>query len=1343
MSILFKSVAALLLLVVGTIAAGGVLVWQWEPVRQRALAALEAALDLEVIRFQGIGMEGWGALRLERLEIKDRQGSWLSVEQATGRPVWGELARGVIRMEDVRARRVGASRPPIAIPASAPVSSPSGAVAVASVPFPAEIGFGGWSWPIPLRIQLPDARVDHLELGEALLLALPPVWRHVVASLPAQATVAIDLAQLTVAVNELQAASSDITLTGNLLLDLDKETIQADFHATLPEVSPLFVQWPDLPLQGAAQVDVNLTGAMIAPITRIDLASAILRRHAGQAQDVRLALTIDPPPLTPTPLPWPAGMRLKGQGSIGALHPDPPWGAEWPTLHPDWTFDARFTSATTLQLEQLTVNNAPAWTATAQGELQWAALSGKLRLKAQSGDLTPFARLLPWPLRGGASATLEVTRTADQKPFDLTLTLDGERLQGLPEGWQPLIGPKPHLQAHGLIRPDKETLEAQQWRLTGQGIRLEGSGELHWPDRKLATRFEGHVADLEGFSRLAGRKLAGSGSVKGQMKGVWSQPAITLAGEMKDLRVENLPFRQVRFSADLADLSRQPNGVFDLDITQPQGVLALHTRYRLVEWERLQLDDLKITAPRTRLTGKLAGDLRQGRVTGQLKGSIEDLAALQGWHGQKIGGRVELDLDLNQTREGAPQGHVHARIKDLTGAWGRMEGLRLDGRVGLERNKPVVEADLEVNRWQREGLKVEGIKARAQGNPERIQFSGEGRGLLRWPYALSLKGSVQRKGEVTQVEVGELNGRLDKEALRLTKPLLLTLGEMGVEIKPWEATLGGARLNGAWKQQAQRVDGRMELQGDLALLNRLGLWPMRGSVSGEIQVSGHADRPDVTAKATLAKGRSLSPGMQHLPPLNLNLLAQVHGGRESRIEAVAQGFTHEDARGELLLPVRIQAHSPWLEWMQAEPLQGKLHAGVNLADLGKWLGLEDRQRMQGILQMDLTASGTPKEPRINGSALLKQGRFELAEVGTTLHNIDLRLRADGDALILDTLQATDGQKGTFAAQGRIGLDPGRHFPVEIRLDLTQAMLVRRDDAQVTASGPLRIQGNLAEPFVKGTLIIHRALLQPPTGTTAEIAVVELDELQPAMADGGLSSRSVAGGAGLEISLEIPGHAFLRGRGLDAEWSGDLRVSGTSVEPQIAGQLRVRRGTLDVLERRFQLTSGAVNFDGAWPPAPWIDMEATVRRGEITTHVGVEGTLQHPKVKLTSEPILSEEEILSHLLFNRASDSITPAQAVKLAMAVKSMQGGGPGIMGKLQKELGIDRLDVGGESVETGTVSAGKYLTDEIYLEVEKGMKADSGRINVEVEMTPSLYLKTGVDAKSNGDIGVQWKKDY
>ena len=89
-------------------------------------------------------------------------------------------------------------------------------------------------------------------------------------------------------------------------------------------------------------------------------------------------------------------------------------------------------------------------------------------------------------------------------------------------------------------------------------------------------------------------------------------------------------------------------------------------------------------------------------------------------------------------------------------------------------------------------------------------------------------------------------------------------------------------------------------------------------------------------------------------------------------------------------------------------------------------------------------------------------------------------------------------------------------------------------------------------------------------------------------------------------MTVPGQTFVRGRGLDSEWEGALQVEGTTAEPRITGALQVRRGAFELLGQRFDLRGGTIEFTGATPPNPVLDIQAVTQAAYITAVVAITG-----------------------------------------------------------------------------------------------------------------------------------------
>ena len=98
---------------------------------------------------------------------------------------------------------------------------------------------------------------------------------------------------------------------------------------------------------------------------------------------------------------------------------------------------------------------------------------------------------------------------------------------------------------------------------------------------------------------------------------------------------------------------------------------------------------------------------------------------------------------------------------------------------------------------------------------------------------------------------------------------------------------------------------------------------------------------------------------------------------------------------------------------------------------------------------------------------------------------------------------------------------------------------------------------------------------------------------------------------LGVTVKIPGHAFLRGRGIGSEWHGKLLVGGTMAAPDITGRLEVVRGRVDLLGQPFEIDTGRVVFAGGDTIDPELDFNATGEAADLTVRVHVTGVASAP------------------------------------------------------------------------------------------------------------------------------------
>jgi translocation and assembly module TamB len=229
--------------------------------------------------------------------------------------------------------------------------------------------------------------------------------------------------------------------------------------------------------------------------------------------------------------------------------------------------------------------------------------------------------------------------------------------------------------------------------------------------------------------------------------------------------------------------------------------------------------------------------------------------------------------------------------------------------------------------------------------------------------------------------------------------------------------------------------------------------------------------------------------------------------------------------------------------------------------------------------------------------------------------------------------------------------------------------------------------------------------------------------------------------GLDVTLSAPNRLFLRGRGLDAELGGELRLLGSTAAVQPVGAFNLIRGRLEILGKRLELSEALLQMEGAL--VPFLRIVASIDNDGITSGVLIEGPATDPKVTFTSSPQLPEEEVLAQLLFGQTLQDLSVLQALQLANAVATLAGkGGEGVVGRLRDVFGLDNLDVKTDAAGGASVTAGKYITESIYTEVTVD-QAGQSQINLNLDVTDSLILRGRASSDGTAGLGVVLEKDY
>ncbi|QXT40047.1 translocation/assembly module TamB domain-containing protein [Gymnodinialimonas ceratoperidinii] len=442
-------------------------------------------------------------------------------------------------------------------------------------------------------------------------------------------------------------------------------------------------------------------------------------------------------------------------------------------------------------------------------------------------------------------------------------------------------------------------------------------------------------------------------------------------------------------------------------------------------------------------------------------------------------------------------------------------------------------------------------------------------------------------------------------------------------------------------------------------------------------------------------------------------------------------------------------------------LVGLANGAVDLTATGQApLALANRyiapRSIRGQLGFNLSLRGQPGLGALSGTLNVNGARVSVPTYGFAVENVGVSGQVSNGRLSLNG-NGTLSTGGQLTARGTInlgsaGLDANLDIALRdariVDLSLYEARISRAD---LTVSGPLargpQIAGSVTlaetESRVPEASLFNSAAI-PDIRFVGETRPERLTRQFAGMLGGGSSGDSVSGSnsTGIDITINAPGRIFLRGRGIDAEFGGTLRLFGTTANLIPMGQFELIRGRISILGTRLDFTEGTATLQGSFDP--FLNLAATSRANGYLVTIRVVGPASSPEVTFSSSPSLPEDEVLAQLLFGRSVSGLSPLQLLQLADAATSLAGGSTnsGFIAGLRDGLGLDDLDLGVDEDGNAAVTAGRYLSDNIYSDVTINAEGDAD-LSLNIDLTPNITARGSVGSDGNSSIGIFFEQDY
>ena len=439
-------------------------------------------------------------------------------------------------------------------------------------------------------------------------------------------------------------------------------------------------------------------------------------------------------------------------------------------------------------------------------------------------------------------------------------------------------------------------------------------------------------------------------------------------------------------------------------------------------------------------------------------------------------------------------------------------------------------------------------------------------------------------------------------------------------------------------------------------------------------------------------------------------------------------------------------------WPSADtPIQGVLE--LRVADLGTWGNwVPPGWRLGGALHSSASIGGRFGAPEYTGSVEGTKLSVRNFLQGVNVSDGDVAIQLKGSTATIERFTAKAGN-GSARLEG--GASFGDAPQAVLSLSADKFQLLGRVDRRIVASGAGQLRLDRTTLAFDGKFKVDEGLIDftrsDAPSLSSDVEVVRAGGVaSPAEAAAAANSVAAAPpapgalkrGVALDVRVALGDALRIRGRGLDTGLKGELHITSPGGRMAVNGSVSAVDGTFAAYGQKLVIDRGVVVFNGP-VENPWLDIEATRPNLDIRVGVAVSGSTSNPRVRLFSEPDMSDIDKLSWLVLGRANDGLGGTEAALLqsaALALLAGEGGGP--TNGITRALGLDELSFrqsDGEVRDT-VITLGRQLSKRWYVGYEHGLNAATGSFQLIYRVARQFTLRAQSGADNSLDVIWTWR---
>ncbi len=722
------------------------------------------------------------------------------------------------------------------------------------------------------------------------------------------------------------------------------------------------------------------------------------------------------------------------------------------------------------------------------------------------------------------------------------------------------------------------------------------------------------------------------------------------------------------------------------------------------DYDQSFLDIKSLLIDSDSLTVKASGSLSKGGI--KYSANIKDLGVLSNFikdfdlqGALKISGSLKGDFSR-------PRLILNANGSDITDELGgfSLNSVQLSVDSFISYEDPRLHIKGNINGADINGQRIKTVSFKADSSGELINGSLNVLGLSNTRYKVEFRLTELNENE-TKIEISKINLNFQNEVLKNKTPVLISVLKDRINISSFNLyhkdnyIIGAADIGFDYGLSGSLELKQLNLRDVSELFNLYS--PLKGTVTGQIKLDTSLKYPDIEANMRADNLEFMSFTSDEVL---LDLLVSKNG--------INFNFDVNDKSKKILTAsgkANIDLSSPDLgESYRKSTIDVSVHSdGVDISPIAAFN--PELQKIDGKLKIDMSAFGTGENPNVSG-------KIEVDDIKLDLYSLRNEVKINHAVIDLEGIYAIlqpviiDSGEGRGVFDGKIDLRD-LSYTAKGTLD---GLLMKSNPDDVTANldGEIDVKGQGFKALISGNITANnvKAIVpEKPTKYIENIQFVDdrgiqLDEfIYTGQAPEDYFIEYIA----MDLDVDIPTNSWVKGSGANIEVEGKLKVKKNYGEMYvISGNIDVVRGEYHFMGKLFNIEDGTVSFRGKEVVNPFLDVRALYEVSSVTIYINFSGTAEQPKIQLSSDPPLEENEIVSYLVFGTSSENLSSDDRV--AFQEKAGEVLGTMAVGELREMLGEEfALDVitikGGQTGFRDThVEVGKYITKDLYVGYER-----------------------------------------